>query len=442
MSGSLLDLSNDNNHQQDKFKPIIKPEINLTNLEIFTDSNNIDTDNHHNTVNLKNSKLIEMQQQHPQQTIDINQQTNDNDNNNNSSDDNDELLNHGLLINTEEKELMDLPEDEDIDHDYSKQFFIFKQHVKSKRKATFCCIFSIGSLILCTILLSAPLSTQMSIDWQLYRESIHTQCIITNKTYLNGTKYYNPSFITKNYNNYQYNYNDHINVDIKSVGDNNSNNNDNNYNDQEKEEEEEEECIYIYQRKDGNNFTNKCLTMHETQSCSIPGTNQYVIDHIDECYFYNNDNCEGTMINTLMLQRNNNMFVILLAIGTVFAMVTLFSAIYGIYLIHSVGIYCSVMSIQKDDDQIFKLMERFQKEQSNRNTALNIMDQQQRNRRNQRHRERLIDDYDSSLYTITSSATIHSSTMHSTTIHSSSNTMSNNSTIIDDLSLNINDHNH
>eukprot|EP00483_Globobulimina_turgida_P008594 UN08612 len=64
------------------------------------------------------------------------------------------------------------------------------------------------------------------------------------------------------------------------------------------------------------------------------------------------------MMNTLQLQRHKDLFVILLCIGSFFAVMTVLSSIYSIVLIRSSGIYCSIMSLQKDDDKLCKLMQK------------------------------------------------------------------------------------
>lgn len=321
------------------------------------------------------------------------------------------------------------------DRDLSKEFFYFKTHVKNKRKATFCCIFSIGSLILSIILLLAPLSTQMNTQYKKYHQSTEYQCIISNKTYLNGTQYKhqqtpsptNPirrildddNNITNNITNKYHDYGDYgqdgqsqqeheqkeqqqLNVQQENEDDTNNDNNDDNM-----------ECIFIYSRIDGNKFTDKCSTMYEqnNQPCNISRNGiTYDINHTDQCYFYNDDNnlCQGTMIDALMLERNNNMFIILLSIGSLFAVITIGSGIYGIRLIRSEGIYCSVMSIQQDDDKIFGLMRKFQEEEKYKKERLGIKDS--RNSRNKTNIESIMSG---------SSQLIGSSTINSSTINSS-----------------------
>eukprot|EP00484_Ammonia_sp_Unknown_P019024 CAMPEP_0197028460 /NCGR_PEP_ID=MMETSP1384-20130603/8138_1 /TAXON_ID=29189 /ORGANISM="Ammonia sp." /LENGTH=342 /DNA_ID=CAMNT_0042457465 /DNA_START=191 /DNA_END=1219 /DNA_ORIENTATION=- len=213
----------------------------------------------------------------------------------------------------------------DDDH-YYREFYEFKQRVKNKRKSTFCGIFSIGTLILSVILILAPLSTQMLTDWKLYQHSSRTQCEIVNITYMNGTQFQRAS----------------------------------NQSSTQTSTAESATCVYHFRTTDGHNLSRTCLNaMHEEQACHIGSGEEYHIGDVNECYFYNEHTCKGAMIGVLMLQRNNSMFVILLGLGSLFAISTLFTTLYAVRMIHAAGIYCSVVSIQNDDDKAYELMAKF-----------------------------------------------------------------------------------
>lgn len=230
------------------------------------------------------------------------------------------------------------------------QFFKFKKHVKNKRKSTFCCIFSCGSLLLSVILFLGPLCTQMLDDFNLYQKSMHLKCSISNITAIPNHSNYTK---TKTNNNFT----------------------------------ESMQCKYQYMASNKHQLSAKCgYTFSEIARCQ---SDPFLVGYVSDCIFYEKkDECNGTMLDTPTLIRNNNMFIILLGIGSMFAFITIFSGIYAIRLIGRSGIYCSIKAVQRDDDKIFRLMQTLQKKEKKKKRK------HRKNKHKKKGRKHTVDDDD------------------------------------------------
>eukprot|EP01083_Nonionella_stella_P021420 59413_1 len=204
----------------------------------------------------------------------------------------------------------------------------FKHHVTTKRKATFCCIFSFSAFILSIMLILAPLRSSMWTDWVLYHTSTHTRCTLSSVTLTNDT-------INHTMDKHQYTASEPNQTMDKRF-----------------------QCYYLYDTTGHHSLSDECgSTMHETASCGLQPVDR---ETPVECYIFDDKECHGTVLNVSTLKRNENMFVFLMCVGSVFGGITLLSCIYGIFLTTKSGVYCTLKAIQKDDDQLFRLMQEQQ----------------------------------------------------------------------------------